>query len=101
MRQELPLNIMNAHTFEFGNKYLKENIKLLRKKYIDHQFYVISIIGCESHAKSSLLNSLFDTKFSVSIGKQTYGINMVVKTEAKKVLILLDYEGIHSSSRED
>lgn len=26
---------------------------------------------------------------------------MVVKTQAKKVLVLLDYEGIHSSSRED
>ena len=92
---------MNAQTFDFGNEYLKYSLKFLKKKFIDHQFYVISIIGCESHAKSSLLNSLFDTKFSVSIGKQTYGINMVVKTEGKKVLILLDYEGIHSSSRED
>ena len=47
--------------------------------YTDKKVYVISVIGCESHAKSSLLNSLFQIKFPVSMGKRTFGINMVVK----------------------
>jgi predicted GTPase len=77
--QQFPINILSGETFNFGNRSIFESLNALKRSYRQHKFYVISIIGRESTAKSSLMNILFDTKFSVSIGKQTYGINIIVK----------------------
>ncbi|CAF0893567.1 unnamed protein product [Didymodactylos carnosus] len=57
---------------------------------------VVSVIGEQSSAKSSLLNTCFGTNFRVSSGRCTIGIYVSVVHWAKLTVVLLDTEGLLS-----
>ena len=64
----------------------------------------MTILGPQSSGKSTLLNFLYGSKFHVSAGRCTKGLNaMLLRTdfpETKEILIL-DSEGIFSIERDD
>ena len=74
---------------------LKENKKKL---------LVITILGPQSSGKSTLLNYLMGSKFHVSAGRCTKGLNaMLIRTnfEETREILILDSEGIFSIERND
>ncbi len=60
-----PINIIQGKTLTFGNLFIQEIISKLSEVYIKtkKQVYVVSVIGAQSSAKSTLLNYLFRCKF--------------------------------------
>ncbi|RNA04921.1 interferon-induced very large GTPase 1-like [Brachionus plicatilis] len=58
--------------------------------------YVLSVIGEQSSAKSSLLNSLFGCDFRTSAGRCTVGIYMNFVRCGDKTIVILDTEGLAS-----
>ena len=60
---------------------------------------MVTVLGPQSSGKSTLLNYLFGSKFNVSAGRCTRGLNaMLIRTEfegAKEILVL-DSEGLFS-----
>ncbi|RMZ98090.1 Interferon-induced very large GTPase 1 [Brachionus plicatilis] len=58
--------------------------------------HVLSVIGEQSSAKSSLLNSLFGCDFRTSAGRCTVGIYMNFVTCGDKTIVILDTEGLAS-----
>ncbi|CAF0742704.1 unnamed protein product [Brachionus calyciflorus] len=80
-----PLNIESSLLATILNKITKyKNI------------YVISVIGEQSSAKSSLLNSLFGCDFRTSAGRCTVGIYMNFVQYEEKTIVILDTEGLAS-----
>lgn len=79
---------------EWVQDKMNNNFKLL----------VVTILGPQSSGKSTLLNYLVGSKFSVSAGRCTKGLNaMILKTdfEETKEILILDSEGIFSIERND
>ena len=70
-----------------------------RKKQLNKDLIVVTVLGPQSSGKSTLLNYLFGSKFNVSAGRCTRGLNaMLIRTEfegAKEILVL-DSEGLFS-----
>lgn len=80
--------------------------KLLSCNIIDSEidYHIVSIIGCQSSGKSTLLNLLFGTKFEVmdeSKGRQqtTQGIHVSRATDTN--ILIFDVEGCDSRERGD
>ena len=73
---------------------LLEDIMERLDKY--KNIYVLSVIGEQSSAKSSLLNSLFGCDFRTSAGRCTVGIYMNFVTCGDKTIVILDTEGLAS-----
>lgn len=59
-----------------------------------NNIYVISVIGEQSSAKSSLMNALFGCDFRTSAGRCTLGIYMNFVQCGDKTLVVLDTEGL-------
>ncbi|CAF0959109.1 unnamed protein product, partial [Didymodactylos carnosus] len=62
---------------------------------------VLSIIGCQSSGKSTLLNLMFGTRLRTSAGQCTRGVNMqLIRVENRKekydYILVLDTEGIRA-----
>lgn len=49
-----------------------------RKKHNNKSLVVITVLGPQSSGKSTLLNYLFGSKFNVSVGRCTKGLNAVL-----------------------
>ena len=60
------------------------------------ELFVITVIGEQSSAKSSLMNALFGCDFKTSAGRCTVGIYMNFVTYGKKRIVILDTEGLMS-----
>lgn len=60
-----PINIIDGKTLKFGNQELKSFIEELSIVYkqANRKVYVVSVIGAQSSAKSTLLNMLFRCSF--------------------------------------
>ena len=60
-----PINIVEGKTLKFGNPELRSFFHELNEIYAktNKKFYVISVIGAQSSAKSTLLNMLFRCSF--------------------------------------
>ena len=84
-----------------------------RKKHNNKSLVVVTVLGPQSSGKSTLLNYLFGTKFNVSAGRCTKGLNAVLLRtnidksdqhasldEAKEILVL-DSEGLFSLEKGD
>lgn len=81
-------------------------LKLIKKKNIDRvdlDYHIVSIIGCQSSGKSTLLNHLFNTKFDVmndmnGRSQTTKGIHADF---LKSNILVIDVEGSDSVERGD
>ena len=65
---------------------------------------IVTIIGPQSSGKSTLLNLLFGSKFHVSAGRCTKGLNaMLIRLNDPQFreILLLDSEGLFSIERDD
>ncbi len=79
-RTMTPINLIDGNTLKFGNEELQSFINELSDMYAkkNKKVYVISIIGAQSSAKSTLINFLFRCSFETSAGRCTKGVYMSV-----------------------
>ena len=62
----------------------------------NEELFIITVIGEQSSAKSSLMNSLFGCDFRTSAGRCTIGIYMNFIIYQNKKIVILDSEGLMS-----
>jgi len=93
--QGAPLNLVNSKTLKFGNALFKE---IFEQEIGDMKnIFVISIIGAQSSAKSTLLNVLFGCGFSTSAGRCTKGIYIsLLHHHSGFKIMVIDTEGLLS-----
>ena len=90
-----PLSLIDGKSLLFGNSIIE---KILSDIDYDDDVFVISIIGAQSSAKSTLLNYLFGCGFATSAGRCTKGLYFtIIKRPAdKKRIVVIDTEGLLS-----
>ena len=74
------------------------------KREVNSELVVITVLGPQSTGKSTLLNHLFGSKFHVSDGRCTKGLNaMLLKTDLDDVkeFLILDSEGLFSLEKDN
>ena len=71
------------------------------EKYKNKKVYIVSIIGAQSSAKSTLLNYLFKSKFETSAGRCTKGMYFNICHCEDRVIMVIDTEGLLSASSRD
>jgi predicted GTPase len=74
---------------------------LNRLKYKGKDIFVVSVIGAQSSAKSTLLNYLFKCNFATSAGRCTKGVYFTIAECNGKIILVLDTEGLLSISARD
>ncbi len=94
---ELLKNGFSIHLLRGRPLKLESNcLELLFQKLNNKNIFVISVIGEQSSAKSSLLNSLFGSDFRTSAGRCTAGIYMNFVSYEDMTIVILDTEGLMS-----
>ena len=59
-----PINLIDGNTLLFGNSFLKTFFEEISKKIPSNKkVFVVSVIGIQSSAKSTLMNYLFNCRF--------------------------------------
>ena len=93
-----PINLIDGKTLFYGNKFLSEFFLDVSKSFdVDDKFFVVSVIGAQSSAKSTLLNYLFGCGFQTSDGRCTTGLYCsVVRCQKGINIIVIDTEGLLS-----
>jgi len=100
MLQGGPLNLVNGKTLKFGNELFREIFEKDIKS--DEKIFIISIIGAQSSAKSTLLNVLFGCGFSTSAGRCTKGIYIsLLRHPSGFKIMVIDTEGLLSVMARD
>ncbi|CAF3055649.1 unnamed protein product, partial [Rotaria sp. Silwood2] len=72
---------------------LKEDLERIKQAICE---FVLTVIGEQSSAKSSLLNSLFGCNFRVSAGRCTIGMYLSIAYYKSFTIIIIDSEGLLS-----
>jgi len=99
MLQGGPLNLVNGKTLKFGNELFKE---IFENDIDGEKIFIISIIGAQSSAKSTLLNVLFGCGFSTSAGRCTKGIYIsLLRHPSGFKIMVIDTEGLLSVMARD
>ena len=94
-----PIHLARGNDLKISNTFLDEVIHTIDLK---QNMFVISVIGKQSSAKSTLLNYLFGCNFAVSAGRCTRGMyTSFVKTENNQNILIMDTEGLMSVERKD
>lgn len=92
------INLINGSTLVFGNEILYNLFKLINSK----TFFVISIIGPQSSAKSTLMNYLFGCGFDTSSVRCTKGLYIsIMNHERLGKILILDTEGLMTLTARD
>ena len=79
------------------DKLTSRNATPTRRGKPPSELFVVTVIGEQSSAKSSLMNALFGCSFRTSAGRCTRGMYMnVVECENGQRLVVLDTEGLMS-----
>ena len=88
-------DFVNHH---LGNEIYEEHCTAL----VNLRIYVVSVIGAQSSAKSTLLNFLFGSGFAVSSGRCTRGLYASYFSSGPKgrPVLVLDSEGLLSLGSE-
>jgi hypothetical protein len=96
-----PIHIIRNNLISIHHEFLEEIFG--DENFRNKKYFVVSILGMQSSAKSTLLNYLFGTSFKVSSGRCTRGIYAsIIQTENRKEnIILLDTEGLSSIEGHD
>ena len=88
------IHILRGTPLKLESNMLKMILNKMNKP--DQELFVITVIGEQSSAKSSLMNALFGCDFKTSAGRCTIGIYMNFVTYGKKRIVILDTEGLMS-----
>ena len=89
----LTLHILRGRPLQSQSRLLKMSLENL---YLGESMAVITVIGAQSSAKSSLLNSTFGCNFRVSAGRCTIGLYLGLAYYKNTTIIILDTEGLMS-----
>ncbi|KAJ6241989.1 protein sey1 [Anaeramoeba flamelloides] len=98
----------NDFKFQIVNEnadFLEDTKKSLEKSPIynkGHNYCTLGIMGCQSSGKSTLLNLLFDTSFTVmnnTLGRQQTTQGIWVSNSGDGELLVFDIEGTDSAER--
>lgn len=93
----MPLHIIHGTPYQYSCEMLKSFFSILDVQCPKSKFYVVSIIGAQSSAKSSILNSLFGCSMQSREGRCTRGVYAsYAVTSENEQLIILDTEGLLS-----
>ena len=87
------LHILRGRPLQSQSRLLKMCLKNL---YLGDSMAVLTVIGAQSSAKSSLLNSTFGCNFHVSAGRCTIGLYLGLAYYKNTTIIILDTEGLMS-----
>lgn len=90
LNNQIPFNMLSENSLAFGNIYAKKAMDKMKVILKDKKLFVISIIGTQSSAKSSLLNKLFQLGFKVSGGRCTIGINIILLQRETSSILIID-----------
>ena len=88
-----PIHILRGRPLRIQSRALELVFERLRS---DHELLIVTVIGEQSSAKSSLLNSLFGCTFRTSAGRCTVGIYLHFVNYQDKKIVILDSEGLMS-----
>eukprot|EP00747_Dinoflagellata_sp_TGD_P009387 gnl/TRDRNA2_/TRDRNA2_118916_c0_seq1.p1 gnl/TRDRNA2_/TRDRNA2_118916_c0~~gnl/TRDRNA2_/TRDRNA2_118916_c0_seq1.p1 ORF type:complete len:1382 (-),score=311.68 gnl/TRDRNA2_/TRDRNA2_118916_c0_seq1:277-4380(-) len=90
-----PMQLLHGSPLQCAGNFLVEVLKDLGAQH-NRELMVISVIGVQSSAKSTLLNYLFGCGFATSAGRCTRGLYCSLMECHDKTLLLLDTEGLMS-----
>ena len=87
------IHLLRGKPLKLESKALEMVFDKLRS---NPKIFIITVIGEQSSAKSSLMNALFGCDFRTSAGRCTVGIYMNFVTCKEKTIVILDSEGLMS-----
>ena len=105
-----PLELMDGDSSQVPTIWINRVFQEVKKKLGSHiRVYVLSILGIQSSGKSTLLNTMFGSKFAVASGRCTKGVYLQllpVSNDWKQTLqcdyfIIMDSEGLRSPELTD
>jgi hypothetical protein len=103
--QGYPLEIMDGDASHVPLTWIKQVFSELKKMFKEElKVFVLSILGIQSSGKSTLLNTMFGSKFAVSSGRCTKGVYLQMVPVAEQwrkhfncdYFIIMDSEGLRS-----
>jgi len=89
------VQLLHGSPLQCAGNFLVEVLKDLGA-HDTRELFVISVIGIQSSAKSTLLNYLFGCGFATSAGRCTRGLYCSLMESEGRTLLLLDTEGLMS-----
>jgi len=101
------LEILDCKAKQMPMKFVKSVFNYL-KGMLSGKIFVLSAIGIQSSGKSTLLNAMFGTQFSTSVGLCTEGVNAQLipmpentRNTEYKYILLIDTKGLRSTDHND
>eukprot|EP00927_Polykrikos_kofoidii_P042349 TRINITY_DN36231_c0_g1_i1.p1 TRINITY_DN36231_c0_g1~~TRINITY_DN36231_c0_g1_i1.p1 ORF type:complete len:1967 (-),score=360.22 TRINITY_DN36231_c0_g1_i1:270-5858(-) len=91
----LPVQLLHGAPLQSAGQFLVDVLRDLGA-HDNRELFVISVIGIQSSAKSTLLNYLFGCGFATSAGRCTKGLYCSLMEAHGRTLLLLDTEGLMS-----
>lgn len=95
MNRGIALHILRGRPLECPSSLLSKSIQIAGRNARSPPF-VVCVVGEQSSAKSSLLNTCFGTNFRVSSGRCTIGVYLSVVHWEDLTVVILDTEGLLS-----
>ena len=98
------LEVMDGDASNVQKRWIRAVLKELQKEVGNKKISTMSILGIQSSGKSTVLNTMFGLKFSVSAGRCTKGIYVQLlpvesnpANNSSDYILILDTEGLQSS----
>lgn len=95
MRKGFPFHLLRGRPLRCHSELIKKCLTFIQKA-TDKPPFVITVIGAQSSAKSSLLNVTFGSNFRVSAGRCTIGMYLSIVHWKSHTVFILDTEGLLS-----
>ncbi|XP_063416250.1 interferon-induced very large GTPase 1-like [Mytilus trossulus] len=94
-----PIELMDGDIANVPMQWIKAVMSKLKQKIGDKKLLNLSVLGIQSSGKSTLLNTMFGSKFAVSAGRCTRGVYMQllpVKNTNFNYIAVIDTEGLRA-----
>ncbi|CAF1461932.1 unnamed protein product [Adineta steineri] len=95
MQKGFAIHILRGRPLHCHSRLIEESMKFLQTTTQELPL-VLTVIGEQSSAKSSLMNTTFGCNFRVSAGRCTIGMYMSVIQWKSKTIVIFDTEGLLS-----
>jgi len=97
-----PFQVLHGRPLQMGGHFLRQTLESIGATHEENsELYVVSVIGAQSSAKSTLLNFLFGCDFAVHAGRCTRGLYAsYLRPAGSPPILVLDSEGLLSLGSE-